>query len=191
MRHILLAFCLVCSSLHATRRYINYDKMDFDYLYRHLSEDEKRLQRANIVTDQKMGQYFERSFAHPRVENITYGIRLFDKKKTRWGFQFLSHERLSEKEAKELAIEVFNIIMDHLHSDQDYIIMLTKSVDATEIPREKIGLRIVFWDENYDRIYPPHVGQVEIYQNSIYISYANPETEEIMESTRIGSLEDL
>ncbi len=123
------------------------------------------------------------------VTYVTDGITLFPNSKKyprNWGFAFMSRDKLTAEEAASLVARVHERVYQEVNKEKIHAYHLNESGRCPNVSSSRLNVRITFWDENYDRIYPPYIGQADIYENEIYLYEADPGTERLKSSFLYG-----
>jgi hypothetical protein len=111
----------------------------------------------------------------------------FDIDKTEiWGINFASQERLNLDQGRELVKNLTQEIWDYFNVKREYAIhradeYSNKFSDSPYIIPSLVGFKISFWDESIDRILPPHIAEIKVYEGHVYYYFADPETQYLKE----------
>jgi hypothetical protein len=103
-----------------------------------------------------------------------------------WAISFASHERLNLDQARELVKNLTQEIWHHYKINKEYAthqkdVYARKSTKSPDIIPSLVGFKISFWDENIDRILPPHIAEIKTYEGHVYYYFADPETQYLKE----------
>jgi hypothetical protein len=105
-----------------------------------------------------------------------------------YGFSFLGSQKLALREARLLGATVMQSLIHELNTssmvrsarENEFKWKSHWNTDVNqEIPLKETCMKIAFWDENYDRIQPPHIAQIAFLEEKLQYFEADPQTQKL------------
>lgn len=104
---------------------------------------------------------------------------LVDQKDTRKGFSFIDGCQMTIEQGRPIAVSMINAFWHKFNNDPLFETYMLRSERPRLFFSYAFGMKISYWDKNYDRPLAPFLSQIRVIEDKIQYYYASPKDQSL------------